>query len=86
MLADLLKLQRQLFVSWTRGAEATLKAGFEAHNATFSAAISCIDAINAAQKPATEQWQGVLRQQQKAVLNAWESHVRSVETVLTRAP
>jgi hypothetical protein len=83
MLADALRLQRQLFFPWTRGTEATLKAGFEAQNAAITASITCIAAVNAAHKHAAEQWQGALHQQQKAVLGAWETGTRTVESMLS---
>ncbi len=86
MMHDVITLQRQLVASWAKGGETTLKAGFAAQHAVLAAGVSFIEAAIAARKPANEQLLDVVRQQQKALLGAWQTSAKIIEERLPTTP
>jgi hypothetical protein len=79
-------LTRQLLAASTKGGTASLKAGFEMQNAVLAAGISAIDAFFGASTPALHQWQTVAREQQKVLLDAWESGTKAFEEMMPTPP
>jgi hypothetical protein len=79
-------LNRQLLAASSKGGTATLKATFEMQNAMLAAGISVIDAFFGASTPALHQWQTAAREQQKVMLEAWESGTKAVQEMMPTTP
>jgi hypothetical protein len=73
------------FDAWIAGAEATLQAAFEVHNAGLAAARGLLDAASANQRAAFQEWTDAAQRAQTAALDAFHAQLRVTQQV-TAAP
>ena len=82
---DLLATHRKVYSAWAAGVEATLKAGFEAQSTSVGTAPVLFDSVFAATKTVVDTWPEVVKQYQKASLDALHGTIASTEKLLTSA-
>jgi hypothetical protein len=73
---------RKIFEAWASGVEATLKATFDAENAALAAGMSMLEATNAADHTAMQQWADAARQAQDAAMEAFRTNLRATQQMM----
>jgi hypothetical protein len=80
---DRIGAARGIFDAWVAGAEATLKASFEVHNAGLAAGLAMLDATSTSQRAALQEWNKAAQRAQEAALQAFKAQVRATERATT---
>ena len=70
------EVNRRLLTAWLGGAEAAVRAMFDAQNAAFQAGLALFDAVSSSNRTAIEQWAEATRQTQQALWDVWRASLR----------
>jgi hypothetical protein len=80
------KPARGTFDAWIAGAEATLQATFEVHNAGLTAAQGLLEAAAANQRAAFQEWTNAAQRAQSAALDAFNAQMRIADRATASSP
>ena len=69
------EVSRRVFSAWADGAEATLKAMFDAQNTALQANMSVLQSATVANQAAVRRWTEMARQAQRAALEAFRANL-----------
>lgn len=69
---------QKVFSAWATGAEASLKAVFDAQNVALQGSISVLETTGGSGREALKQWSDVARKAQQAALEAFRTSVGAV--------
>ncbi len=72
---------QRVFSAWAAGAEASLKAVFDAQNVALQGSISLLEATGGGGREALKQWSELARKAQQAALEAFRTTVGAVAKV-----